>query len=68
MEYGKKGHKIRENSAFIVFTTHNLLYPTQHPNSLPLSRNLFVVVRVYLVTFYEKNGEETLNFGVDVIK
>jgi len=66
VEYGKKGHKIRENSAFIVFTPRIIPHPA--PQFAPLSRKLVVVVRVYLVTFYEKNGEKTLNFGVDVIK
>ena len=45
VEYGKKGHKIHENKAFIVFRTRIVPHPA--PQFAPLSRNL-VVVRVYL--------------------
>ena len=60
VEYGKKGHKIHENKAFIVFTTRIIPHPA--PQFAPLSRNLVVVVRVYLVTFYEKKWWKNTEF------
>jgi len=66
MKYGvKKGHKIRKNSDFSVFTKR--IIPKRAPQFAPLSQTLLLWLGYICTLFIQNNGEETLSLGVDII-